>query len=118
MDDGERRRVCELVAGLLLSDGELHPKEAGFLHRVLSRFGMPVDTSVKPTVDQDDALASLRQLAPDDQRQTLQLLIEAAAVDGQIAVAERTFLGALADELEVDEEELERRLVTAIAPIN
>ncbi|MCA9618438.1 MAG: hypothetical protein KC731_05445 [Myxococcales bacterium] len=118
MDDSERRRVCELVAGLLLSDGELHPREAGFLHRVLGHFGMPEDTSVKPVIDRHAAVASLRALDTEDQQETLQLLIDAAAADGQIAPAERIFLGALASELSVAEADLDSRLRRALEPKN
>lgn len=114
MDASTSRQVCEIIAGLLFADGELHPEEAKFFGRLLTRFGMPEDTRVTPVADPASAVARLRQLDPAAQSETLTLLIAAAGSDKVLHPAERILLGAVAEELGVGEEELDKRLQEAL----
>ncbi len=110
MDANTSREVCEIIMGLLLVDGELHQEEARFLARVRSRFGLSHDTKIAPVKDAAEALAKLRGLDAEDRNETLSLMIAAAGADGVVHHAERILLGTIAEELGIDEEELERRL--------
>lgn len=114
MDATTSRQVCEIIAGLLFADGELHPDEAKFFGRLLTRFGMAEDTRVTPVDDAAAAVARLRQLSPEIRTETLGLLIAAAGSDGVLHPAERILIGAVAEELGVGEEELEQRLQNSL----
>lgn len=110
MDEQTRIQVCGLIAGILSSDEDVDIHEAAFLQRIRKRFELPKGTSVPLLVGHDEALAALQGFSDEDQQETLKLLIAAAAVDGKIAPAERSFLGVVADKLGVASEELDERL--------
>lgn len=114
MNRDESRSVCEILAGLLFADGELHPEEALLLDRVKERFGLAPDAVIQPAADVDTALSKLRALPEADRHQTLELLIEAAAADGVLHPAERILLGAVADELGVPDARVDARLREAL----
>lgn len=113
MDDRKSRDICEIIAGLIFADGELHPGEQKFYQRMLERFGLPKDAELEP-IDPPVALEKLRGLAPPDRVETLRLLMEAAAADGVLHPAERVLIGAVGDELGVSEDEIDLRLQAAL----
>jgi len=114
MDHSTSQSICEIIAGLIFADGELHPGEERLLARLLMRFGLPESTHVEPVKDVDEALQKLRTLSESDRRETLSLLIEAAAADGVLHPAERILIGAVGDELGIGEDEIDRRLEVAL----
>jgi uncharacterized tellurite resistance protein B-like protein len=114
MDQQMRHQVCELIAGVISSDQEVDEGEADFLQRVRARFGVPKGTEVKPTVDRAEAVAKLAALPAGSRKQVLDLLIQAATVDGKIVPAERELLGALAGEMGIGEDDLDLLLVAAL----
>lgn len=114
MDAETSRRACEIISGLLFADGELHPSEERFFRALLARFGLPAETRASAALDEEGALAKLRALPEAARRETLGLLIEAAAADGTLHPAERVLIGAVADELGVSEEEVDRDLKRAL----
>ena len=42
MDESVRRKVCRLIAGIVVSDEDLSPHEDAFVDRMLERFGIPL----------------------------------------------------------------------------
>lgn len=118
MDQGQSRTVCEILAGLIFADGELHEDEARLLARVKARFGLAEDTVVQPAADVEAALVRLRGLSVVDRHETLSLLIEAAAADGVLHPAERILIGAVADELGVPEDAVDARLRVALSGVS
>lgn len=115
MDENTKRQVCELIAGMLHADDELHPDEATFFKRVLKRFGLPEDTEIRPITDHAAVVRKLAALPTDSKGETLDLLVIAAAADGQIVPAERIFLGVVADELGIDQDVLDEKVHDALA---
>jgi uncharacterized tellurite resistance protein B-like protein len=115
MDERTSRNICEIISGLIFADGVLHPEEERLLARVLVRFGLPADTKVEPVKDVADALGKLRTLSEPNRLETLSLLIDAAAADGVLHPAERILIGAVGDELGIDDEEIDKRLQLALS---
>lgn len=115
MDAPTSSKICGLIAGILSSDEDLHPHEAQFLQRMRTRFGLAKGTRIEPIVDHERARATLRGFTPEVRNETLDLLIEAAAADGKIAAAERIYLGVMADELALGQDELDDRLQQQLA---
>lgn len=114
MDQETSQKVVGIIAGVLISDDNIHPHEARFLQRMRERFGLEKGTAVEPIGTSDEATAALRGLPADVQKETLGLVVEAAAVDGHIAIGERIFLDAMAKELGVSGEDVEIMLQKAI----
>ncbi|MCC6521537.1 MAG: TerB family tellurite resistance protein [Polyangiaceae bacterium] len=115
MDEPTSLQICGLIAGVLASDGHMHAHEASFLQRVRTRLGLPPGARVAPVLDRDDAIGKLRGLPEEVRKETLELLIQAAAADGKVSPAERALLDAVAGELQVPAAELDVRLDSAIA---
>ena len=115
MDEATSIKVCGLIAGVLASDQEMHDGEADFLQRVRKSLGVERGTLVEPILDRKEAIARLQSFPPAVREETFDLLIQAAASDGQIAPSERAFLGAVAAEMQVSADDLDTRLQSAIA---
>jgi uncharacterized tellurite resistance protein B-like protein len=114
MDETTSRQVCEIIAGLIFADGDLHERELAFLARLRARFGLSDAVKLVPPRRSEDALSMLRVLEPEVRKETLSLLIAAAAADGIIHPAERILLGAVAEELDVSEQDLDARLARVV----
>ncbi len=115
MNEAQSRGVCEILAGLIFADGELHDAERALLERVKRRFGLPESFEPAPATDPEAALEKLRALSEADRHETLSLLIEAASADGVLHHAERVLIGAIGDELGVDEAVIDARLRAALS---
>lgn len=112
MDASMQRKICQLVAGIIIVDDILHDKEDAFLERVVKRLGIdePWRDVIFPLVDQQEAAKQIKELPAQAQEEALWLLLEAACADGEIAPEERAYLHAIARSLGIREEELDRRL--------
>ena len=117
MDDSQGREVCRLVAGIVVSDDELDPKEEAFIDRMLVRFGLTPDDRdlIFPIVESDEAADAIRGLPAAVHDEVMGLLVEAAAVDGTIADEERSYLQAVADVIGVSADDLSGRIEKALA---
>jgi uncharacterized tellurite resistance protein B-like protein len=115
MDAATRQRICQLVAGLIISDDILDAKEEAFLDRMIKSFGIddPAREIVLPLIDHTEAAAEIKQLDKDAQNAALTLLIEAAYLDGTIVDEEREYLRAVARAIGLSDGELEQRIVAA-----
>ena len=116
MDEDLRRRVCRLIAGLVVADSDLAPEEDAFVDRMLVGFGIPKDErdSIFPILDDKEAAAEIRALPPEVQQQALTLLIQAAAVDGQVVDEERSYIHAVGAAIGVGKGDLDRRMSEAL----
>jgi uncharacterized tellurite resistance protein B-like protein len=117
MDETVARRVCRLIAGIVVSDDDLAPKEEAFVDRMLVRFGIPVEERevVFPIIDEGEAVEAVRSLEPAVREEAFNLLIEAAAVDGSIEPEELSYLEAVSDVVGVSRDDLSERLAQALA---
>ncbi len=117
MDRTTRQKICQLVAGIVITDDILDSKEEAFVDRMIASFGLS-DTNrdvIFPLVDAKEAAEEMQRLPKDAQDEAFRLLIEAAAVDGEIVPEERAYLKAVADVLGVSQEDIEQRLANQLA---
>ncbi len=117
MDESVRRKVCRLIAGIVVSDEDLSPQEDAFVDRMLERFGIPLADRevIFPIIDSSEAAAAIREFDPALRTEAFGLLIEAAAVDGSIAPEELGYLETVAEAVGVSKDELGDRLAAALA---
>lgn len=116
MNDEQSRQVCQLIAGIVVSDDDLDPKEEAFVDRLLARFDIPDSERevIFPIIDSDEARDSMKSLPADVQEEAFALLIEAAAADGSIVPEELTYLEAVAEVVGVTKDALSDRLAEAL----
>ena len=112
MDPELRRLFGRLVAGIVLTDDHLDPREERFLGRLFDRLGIgPGERALlQPAVDGEDAARTIRELPASLRDEALATLIEAASVDDRLADEERHYLEVVAAAMGLDEDELERRI--------
>lgn len=116
-----RRRVCELVAGIIATDQELHPAELRFMLRTFERFGIATgadDEALCPAVSCAAAARAMAQLPEAMRRETMELLIESAVVDGKVVPAERTLLEAVANAAGLPLDDIDDRLTDALLAVD
>lgn len=116
MDDSTGRKICQLVAGIIITDDILHDKEEAFLDRVLARFGIKDGSRdvIFPLVDKDEAVTEIRGLPKQAQDDAFGLLVEAACVDGEVVPEEREYLTAIAGALAISTDDLEKRIASQL----
>lgn len=112
MDKEAARTVCELVAGVLYADDEVHPAEGKLLGRIVKALGDPFDFGVnlEPTFRGADAAREMAKLPAEVRSQAFDLIIEAAVADGKVDPAEQRYLGPLASAMGLTEDELGERI--------
>lgn len=112
MDVADRRKICQLVAGILVSDEHFAAEEQAFLSRIYARFQLEDDgwKDLEP-LDAGAAAATLRELPYEVRHRVVALLIEAAVVDGVVDARERAYLLVASAALGIDADVMERRLV-------
>ncbi|MCA9605477.1 MAG: TerB family tellurite resistance protein [Myxococcales bacterium] len=116
MTPDEKRKVAQLVAGIVVTDDVLDPSEERFVDKMLDELGIPSDERavIFPILDGDEAAEALARMSPALQEEVLGLLIQAAAADGQIVEEERAYLEAVARAAGIDEAGLVERLDAAL----
>ncbi|MBW2523214.1 MAG: TerB family tellurite resistance protein [Deltaproteobacteria bacterium] len=114
MDDQTSRRVISLIAGVICSDEKMSPEERSFLLRVAEKLGLPRDLALMPVTDKEEVAAELGRLPEATRWETLDLLIQAAAADGQVVPEERELIGVVVAQLGLKESDVEKRLQNAL----
>ncbi len=117
MDELTRRRVCELIAGLIATDDNLHPEELQFMLKTFHAFGVASgeeDEAICPTVSAAEAAKAMTDLPPEVREEAVDLLVASAAADGVIADEERTYLSAVAKAAGLSNDDVQRRLDEAL----
>ena len=113
MDWNTRRHICELVAGIIASDRELHPAEFKFMMKTFRAFGIATGEeteAVCPSVSTVEASRAMRLLPEEVRREAMDLLIASAVSDGKVTPAEREWLLAVARAAGVSEQMIEETL--------
>jgi len=117
MDSVTRRKVCELVAGIIATDHELHPSELSFMLKTFQTFGIGSgheDQAMTPMVSRVEAAKAMAELPEDIRKQTLELLIDSAVIDGKVVPAEREFLRSVAKAADLPDEDIDESLATRL----
>jgi uncharacterized tellurite resistance protein B-like protein len=118
MDERTRRRVCELIAGIIATDGHLDVAELQYMLKIFGAFGVASgarDEVVSPATTPTEAAKAMAELPAEVREETLGLLIESAVADGQVVEAERAYLRAVARAAGVDEDLLETLIAESLA---
>lgn len=112
MDDAQRRRVCQLIAGMIIADDIMEPQEEAFLDRVIEKFGFAEEgrDAIFPLVSHEEAAAAAQQLGPVVGQETFAMLMEAAKADDQVVPEELEYLRVVANALGMSEEETNAKL--------
>ena len=115
MEISDRRNICQLVAGILVSDDLVTEDEVAFLQRIYRRFGLPVEEAetVQP-IEAGAASATLRQLPEQVQAKVVALLVEAAIADGVVDGRERAYLLVAVAALGIEADVMEQRIATRL----
>lgn len=117
MDDALRRRICRLVAGILVTDDDMDPREDKFLDKLLADFGIPAGERdcLFPIVDAAEAQAEMRELPQDARDEAMHRLLDAACADGRIMEAEREYLRSVGFALEIGEQDTDRMIAMRLS---
>ncbi len=117
MTPDQRRKIAQLVAGIVVSDDVLEPSEERFVDKMLEEFSIPDAErgTIFPILDGEEAAEALARMEPELHDEVMELLIQAAAADGEIVPEEEDYLRAVAVVAGLDEDELHERLETAVA---
>ncbi|MEM9694828.1 MAG: TerB family tellurite resistance protein [Myxococcota bacterium] len=115
MDLKTRTRVCGLIGGMLSSDDNLQAHEAAFLQNLRQQFEIPRGTAIPPVTDRNRAEADLKALPDEVRNRAVELMVEAAAADGNISEGERAMLHTLAALIGVTPDEMVSRVEQQIA---
>lgn len=111
MEIENRRNICRLVAGILVSDDVVTEEEHSFLERVYQRFGLsPDEMQTVDPIEAGAASGALRQLPAPVQAKVVALLVEAAIADGVVDARERAYLLVAAAALGIDGDVMEQRI--------
>ena len=112
MEPRMARRVCELVAGLTDTDDERDPAETTLLRRIMTRLGLSAhgEGRLVPTLKGAEAAQAMASLPEDVRYEALELLVEAAIVDGKVVPAEQRYLAEVAVALGMPEEQIAKRV--------
>jgi uncharacterized tellurite resistance protein B-like protein len=119
MDVDDRRRICQLVAGILMADERFSEVEQAFLRRVCARFALASDEweRVAP-IDPGIASTELRRLPEAVRGKVMALLIEAALADGVVDPSERLFLLLAAAAFGIDADVVEQRITARLETLD
>jgi uncharacterized tellurite resistance protein B-like protein len=116
MEEQLRKKICRLVAGIVVADDDLDEKEDAFLDRLLVTFGIPADQrdELFPIVDRAEAASEIKTLPKEVQNDVFNRLVDAACADGKVVPEEREYLKAVASAIGVSEDDVDARLVDAL----
>jgi uncharacterized tellurite resistance protein B-like protein len=119
MDAESRRKVLGMLIGLSMREGKMSQAEVAFIDRTAAALGICMDEGCRtmPIADPKLAVATLRDMPAEVQREVLRVLIEAAAVDGVVHDDERRFLLTAAEAVGWTASDLEDRIVELLSGI-
>jgi uncharacterized tellurite resistance protein B-like protein len=116
MDERNRRRVCELIAGIIATDQTLHPAELQFMVKTFRAFGIATGAKeevISPATSPVEAAVAMSELPASVRHEALELLIASALADGEVVAAERAYLRAVAEAAGIDDAALEALIASA-----
>lgn len=112
MDEQIRQRICRLIAGIVVVDDELDEAEDRFVDQLLAEFGFSSEQrdALFPIMDAAEAADEFCKLPAVVKEKTMDLLIQAAAVDGKYAPEEKAYLHAVSEAIGWPIEQLDERI--------
>jgi uncharacterized tellurite resistance protein B-like protein len=116
MKDEMRAQVSALLEAVVAADDVIRPEERDFVRRAVTRWKLPEPDAPLSLRNLGTATAVVRELAPDAQARVLALLVDAAAIDGNLDPREHALLLAASAALGIDATALEDRLLRQLKP--
>jgi uncharacterized tellurite resistance protein B-like protein len=110
MDNETRAKVSALLEAVVTADGVIRPEEREFVRRAATRWKLPEPEEPLSLRSLGAAMEVLRALDPGAQSRVAAMLVDAAAVDGNIHPREHALLLAAAASLGIEATALEERL--------
>ena len=116
MDNDTRRRLCRLIAGIVVVDNDLDDAESRFVDHMLARFGLSPDErdALFPIIDAGEAAEELKTLAPPLQHEAFALLVEAATLDRRYADEEKDYLYKVGAVINLSPADIDARVQAAL----
>jgi phage I-like protein len=117
MDDVTKRRVCELIAGIIATDAEFHPAELEFMTRAFAAFGIAggeEDQAICPTITSMEAAKQMATLPADHREEAMALLMQGAVADGKVTPEEREWLLAVGRAAGISRDDVDDQIATAL----
>lgn len=115
-----RAKVSALLEAVVTADGVIRPEEREFVRRAAMRWKLPEPEAPLSLRTLGATIEVLRTLEPNAQARVAALLVDAAAVDGDVDPREHALLLAAAASLGIEatalEERLNQRLKTLTTP--
>jgi uncharacterized tellurite resistance protein B-like protein len=110
MENAMRGKVAALLEAVVAADGVIRAEEREFVRRAASRWKLPEPDAPLSLRNLGTAMEVLRALDDSAQARVLALLVDAAAVDGELHPHEHALLLAAAASLGIEATALEERL--------
>ncbi len=116
MNSENAKRIWELVAGIIETDGSLHTTELLLLRRLRTKLGLAPagETKLVATRRGDEAAQAIAELPLNLRQEALELLVEAAVVDGKVVPSEQRYLEAVAAAMGADRPQLLERIAARL----
>ncbi len=117
MKTGDKVQICKVAAQAVLSDGRLTDEERGQIYRLMDRYELSEEQRadvLDRNIEDDVARLAAGLTEFDTKNELLVELAMAVAADGDISKPEQRLLESVADALEVDRDELEMLVKTAL----
>lgn len=120
MNEVMKAKVSALLEAVVAADDVIRPEERDFVRRAAARWKLPEPDAPLSLRNLGTATNVVRELATDAQARVLALLVDAAAVDGNLDPREHALLLAASAALGIDatalEDRLQRQLKAPAAP--
>lgn len=111
----QRDKVSRLLEAVVAADGVIKPEEREFVRRAVARWRLPAPDAPLSLRNLGSATDALRTLDAAAQTRILALLVDAAAIDGDVDPREHALLLAAAAALGIDATALEERILRRLA---
>lgn len=118
MDKEMRAKVSALLEAVVVADGQIRPEEREFVRRAAERWKLPEPEAPLSLRSIGAAMEVLRTLSAASQVRIVALLVDAAAIDGDIHPHEHALLLAAAASLGIEATALEERLTMRLKALS
>jgi len=118
MDSESRAKVSALLEAVVIADGTIRPEEREFVRRAAQRWKLPEPEAPLSLRTIGAAVEVLRTLDASSQARIMALLVDAAAIDGEIDPREHALLLAAAASLGIEATALEERLTLRLKALS
>jgi len=110
MENEMRAKISALLEAVVAADEVIRPEEREFVRRAAARWKLPEPDAPLSLCNLGTAMETLRALDSNAQARVLALLVDVAAVDGDLDPREHALLLAAAAALGIEAVALEERL--------